>query len=144
MYEPSDWPDRIYVEEKYHPMYVELLEKGESERIPFKTHKEIFMYSVIFGVLSGRLKPIEKKKELIFEKYLDEKIDKPLIQCIYLLKEGNDDCIVDKKGAIELVQQYANAGFETLREIVNKSYDMVTSLANHLIEHQASSSGNEN
>jgi dnd system-associated protein 4 len=140
MYESVDWPDRLYVEEKYHSMYQDLLDKGESERIPFKTHKEIFMYSAILGVLSGQKKPIEKKKELIFEKYLDSKIDKPIIQCIYLMEEGNDESIVDKKGATELIQQYANGGFETLHEIITKGYDMVAALASYLIEHQSDSS----
>jgi hypothetical protein len=135
MYESTDWPDRIYVEEKYHSMYLELLSKGESERIPFKTLKEIFMYSAILGVLAGQKKSIEKKKELIFEKYLDSKIDKPIIQCIYLLEEGQDDSIIDKKEATELVQQYANAGFETLYAVVSKGYDMVKSLAHYLMEH---------
>lgn len=136
MYDIIDWPDRIYVEDKYHPMYHELMAKGENERVPFKSLKEIFMYSAVLGMLSGQKRPLEKKHELIFERYLDSKVDKPLIQCIYLLDEQNDDAIVDKKGAAELIQQYANAGFETLYEIVTKGYDMVASLAHYLIEHQ--------
>ncbi|MFZ0929707.1 MAG: hypothetical protein WAN11_13965 [Syntrophobacteraceae bacterium] len=140
MYDSTDWPDRIYVEKKYHPMYLELLAKGESERIPFKSLKEIFMYSAILGVLSGQKKPMDKKEELIFERYLDTKIDKPIIQCVYLLEEGSDDSIVDKKGAAELIQQYANAGFETLYGIVTKSYDMVASLSHYLIEHHIGAS----
>lgn len=134
MYEATDWPDRIYVEDKHHQMYVELLGKGENDRFAFKTHKEIFMYATLLGVLSGHKKPLEKKHELIFERYLDDRIDKPIIQCIYLLEEKNDESIIDRRGAAELAQQYANGGFETLYEAVKKGYDMVKSLANYLVE----------
>jgi dnd system-associated protein 4 len=144
MYEDTTWPDRIYIEEKYHPMYLELLGKGESHKVPFKTLKEIFMYAVALGVLADDKKPIEKKKELIFEKYLDSKMDKPILQCIYFLEEGNDDSIVDKKGAIELAQQYANVGFEKLYEVVTMGHDMIKTLSHYIIKEHIDESVGEN
>jgi len=110
MYEQTDWPDRIYIEEKNHPKHQEGYMKGEGPKV------------------------INKKKELILEKYLDSRIDKPLLICIYLLQEGKDECILDKRALIENAQGYANSGFDDLYEMLTKSHDMVISLANFLIE----------
>ena len=130
----TDWPDRLYIDNIHHEKYLELLGKGGGEVGPFQTLKEIFMYSVILGVLNDMQEPVKKKKELIFEKYLDSKTDKPLLQCIYLLATKKDESILDKKGAVELLQEYANGGFGLLYEIVNKGYDKVEALAHHLIK----------
>lgn len=135
MYVQTEWPDRIYVEEKNHEKYLELLSKSEDDRYPFKSMKEIFMFSLILGYLQEEEpKPLEKKKELIFEKYLDSKIDKPLIKCLYTLSKGNDESVLDKKGAIEAAQEYANRGFEILYDRVTKGHDMVISLTEFLME----------
>ena len=133
-YEDTDWPDRIYVEEENHLKYHELLSKAENDNVPFRSMKEIFMYSMILGYLYKEPSSINTRKELIFEKYLDQKVDKPIIQCIYLIKEGKDSCIVDRKGATKLAEEYANAGFNELYEVVTKGYDMVISLTEFLIE----------
>lgn len=133
-YKATEWPDRIYVEDDNHSKYKELESKAEDDNVPFRSMKEIFMFSLILGYLGNKTKKITKRKELIFEKYLDSKIDKPLIQSLYLIKEDNDSCIIDKKGATLMAEEYANAGFSDLYEKVVKGYDMVISLTEFLLE----------
>lgn len=133
-YQETEWPDRIYVEDTNHPKYHELLSKAEDDNVPFRSMKEIFMFSMILGYLHREPLKINKRKELIFEKYLDSKMDKPLIQCLYLMKEGMDSCIIDRRDTIRMAEEYANAGFNDLYEAVTKGYDMVISLTEHLIE----------
>ena len=135
MYEETDWPDRIRIDERHHAKYSELLSQSEDARYPFKTAKEIFMFSMVFGFLNKKEPtPVDKKKDVIFEKYLDSKIDKPLIKALYLMNEGKDDCVIDKKGAIFFAQDCANKGFDELYEIVTRGHDMVISLTEYLME----------
>lgn len=135
MYEQTDWPDRIYIDERHHAKYSELLSKSDDARYPFKTAKEIFMFSMVLGFLKKKEpSPVDKKKEVIMEKYLDSKVDKPLIKALYLMNEGKDDCIIDKKSAILFAQDCANNGFDELYDIVTRGHDMVISLTEYLME----------
>ena len=62
------------------------------EDVPAEVVKAIKFYE-LFGYLKNKEpKPIVKKDDLIFEKSLDSKTDKPLILAMYLLKTGDDDC----------------------------------------------------
>jgi hypothetical protein len=139
-----EWPNRIYIEEEHHAKYHELQSKGESDTVPFKAAKEVFMYSVILGFLNNRKIPTKSKKEVIFEHYLDSSIDKPLLECIYLIGTKQDEAILDKKSLTETMQEYANGGFELLYDIVSKGYDKVEALSHYLIQNHIQGSPMDN
>jgi hypothetical protein len=140
MHQVTDWPDRLYVEESNHSRYQELLSKGDKDSYPFKVMKEIFMFSLVLGYLSkGNPKPLDRRKELIHERFLDSKTDKPLIQAIYMLSHNCDrESILDKAAASKLAEEYANLGFDDLYEIVMKGEDMVISLTKFLVDNHIS------
>ena len=108
--------------------------RNHSDAEDYYKKKVLKSYESIEQYEEEEPKPLEKKKELIFEKYLDSKIDKPLIKCLYTLSKENDESVLDKKGAIEAAQEYANRGFEILCDTVTKGHDMVISLTEFLME----------
>ena len=132
------YPDKLYVEAEDHALYNEIRSKNDSEiLIPFRSLKEIFIFSGMIGWTLGQKKELSSRKELIYHHYLDEKFDKPLILAAYYDSCGKDIVEIDPVKAVNMFEEYANLGFKILfNEIIKKSYNKTYEIADYLINNK--------
>lgn len=98
---------RIYVAEKYFPVYHEV-----SGGNLFNQNSEFFILCVFVGEMNGRKEPIDKKQELCRAITLSD-YDKTAVKALYL---KHHHYLATFKEMIEYAEEYANGGFEWLLE----------------------------
>jgi len=99
----------------------------QKEKIYFDRMVDLFMLAVVHGFKLGIRKPLKNSKDIFKWSNFDEP-DRLIIQGIALLdnnKEGidNPDILNSKSEILQIVQEYANAGFDDLMVNLEASTD---------------------
>lgn len=133
----DSWPDRVYIEasqyEKVHNLYSKSSEGLRD--LPFKSLKEIILAAALLGYNLKRKEKLESKKEIIFTRYLDSTLDLPLVVCLAVAdNDGDVEIMNNKKGIIEIFQEYIKGGFDALYDTIKGGGDEIQNYAHYLLE----------
>ena len=130
----KEWPLRLGIDRKNHPLYKEL-----SEHDIFKTYaapmKEVFVYSMALGYYNKQYYPFESKVSPIPVGTLSNE-QKWLIYSIALSEQKNNPFILlDSEKVVSIAEEYANGGITDLYNWIMRPEqgDILNELDNHVM-----------
>lgn len=114
--------DRVAYSESVSSIYETLREdSGSVEVSPFKTFKDVFMFSVFLGFKKGvRQKlPPGPKKTIRLEVFTRE--DQDLLRAVALAEAGSPEILRSLSEVITIVEEYAHSGiYDVQTELLEK------------------------
>lgn len=111
----SDEPITLNIKKTDFPSYQEIL---ANSALKGRSTKEAFFLAAVLGFKKGHRISIKGgKKSYVRTEFLDKK-DKTLMNAIAIKEMGNPDIIDDQKEVFNIVEEYANAGFRELKDMV--------------------------
>ena len=111
--------ETVVIEESAHEIYKQFTEGSNVQSIPFRTMKDVFMWSVCLGVQQDKKRPLTGKKVTIFRwAQFDAQIDVPLFKAIAIADSGDINILLKRNEILSLVEEYANGGIYDLRDIL--------------------------
>lgn len=132
----KDRRDSVYIEAEYHPLYKQLTDGGDA---PFKTMKDVFMTAMLLGYRLGAPRELVKRHMIFKTSAFIPGIDLPVLRAVALGPKGNVEAMISENQMLSIAEEYANAGFATLRaEVVDRpgvSMNNLVLLLTNLYEH---------
>jgi dnd system-associated protein 4 len=108
--------DTVAIDESVHEIYKQLTEGGDPVSVPFRTMKDVFMWSAVLGHSKGERRPLTGKRITIFRwAQFIEQIDIPLLKALAIAEEGEVKVILSQNEILNIAEEYANAGIHELR-----------------------------
>jgi dnd system-associated protein 4 len=115
--------DIIYIEEQWHSLFKQLTETNDVSAAPFRTMKDMFMWSASIGFERGTRKQITGKKVGIFRwAQFSPQVDVPLLKALAIADTGDVAVLQDLEKVLVVVQEYANAGICELQQTLLEEY----------------------
>lgn len=115
--------DSIYIEEQWHALFKQLTETNDAYAAPFRTMKDMFMWSASVGFQRGDRKPLTGKKIGIFRwAQFSPQVDVPLLKALAIADTGDVAVLQDLEKVLLVVQEYANAGIYELQQALLEEY----------------------
>ena len=112
-------PDYVYIDESYHPLYVNLRESEEGEKQPpFKGMKNLFMLAAFIGFLQDKWVPLGTNRRNIFARTVFKQDDLVLLRTLALAKTENPEVLLNEKEIQSIAEGYANGGIIVIKEQV--------------------------
>lgn len=87
---------------------------------------DLFLFATALGLSEGRRKPLANKESFVRTSYVEKEF--PLYRCL-LFKDSiqnnldNIDLIQEMDNSFNIAEEYANVGFEKLKEILSQKTD---------------------
>jgi dnd system-associated protein 4 len=111
--------DTVVVEESAHEIYKQLTEGSNTQSVPFRTMKDVFMWAVCLGAQQGKKRPLIGKKVTVFRwAQFDAQVDVPLFKAIAIADSGDINILLKRNEILSLAEEYANAGIYDLRDLL--------------------------
>ena len=115
-------PDYVYIDESYHPLYVNLKESQEGEKQPpFKGMKNLFMLAAFIGFLQDKWVPLGTNRRNIFARTVFKQDDLVLLRTLALAKTENPEVLLNEKEIQSIAEGYANGGIIVIKEQVEEA-----------------------
>ncbi|NWJ95391.1 MAG: hypothetical protein HXX20_06360 [Chloroflexi bacterium] len=115
--------DSIYIEEQWHPLFKQFTDTTDVYAAPFRTMKDMFMWSASIGFQRGDRKPLTGKKIGIFRwAQFSPQVDVPLLKALAIADTGDVAVLQDSEKVLVVVQEYANAGICELQQTLLEEY----------------------
>ena len=114
--------DGIFIDEAVHHIYKELTDGNDPEASPFKTMKDVFMWSASLGYKIGERRPLTSRTMVFRWAQLSEQIDVPLVKAIAIADKEELGVLSSQGDVLDIVEEYANAGVHELRSSVLDEY----------------------
>lgn len=115
--------DTVSIDETVHEIYKQLTDGNNIITSPFRTMKDVFMWSVCLGVQKGQKKALMGKKVSVFRwAQFDSQIDVPLLKAIAIAQSGDVSILLKRNDILTLAEEYANEGIYELRAGVMGEY----------------------
>ena len=110
--------DTVMIDDAVHDIYKRLTEGADPVDVPFRTMKDVFMWAASLGYKKGERKSIQGKRTTIFRwAQLSPQTDIPLIKAMAIANCDDVDVLLDQENILNVVEEYANAGIENLKNI---------------------------
>jgi len=111
--------DTVTIDESVHYIYKELTDGTDPVTVPFKTMKDVFLWSASLGYRRGERRPIVGKKLTIFRwAQFNFQTDIPVVRAISLADGIDINVLLKQDEILTIVEEYANAGIHDLRSNV--------------------------
>jgi dnd system-associated protein 4 len=115
--------ESIYIEEQWHSFFKQLTETNDPNAAPFRTMKDMFLWSASIGFQRRDRKPLNGKKTAIFRwAQFDPQIDVPLLKALAIADTGDVTVLQNLEQVLLIVQEYANAGISELQQTLLQEY----------------------
>lgn len=109
---------RVYVDEKAHPIFIELT-KGSAEKsedVPFVKMPDLFIAAACIGAKENRFKELSKKKDIFYADALDGKIQIPILITLAYKYTNDLEQLGDAREILNIAEGWANGGIYSLHE----------------------------
>jgi len=109
---------RVNVDEKAHPIFIELT-RGAADRpedVPFAKMPDLFVAAACIGAKENRFKELSKKKDVFYADALDGKIHIPILITLAHKYTNDLDQLSDARGILNIAEGWANGGIYILHE----------------------------
>lgn len=112
---PEDNRDTVNIDTAVHSIYKELSEGTDIEASPFKTMKDIFMWSACLGYKIGERKPLSSKTMIFRWAQFSSQEDTPLLKAIAIADSEGLEVLRSQDQILSVIEEYANAGIYELK-----------------------------
>lgn len=134
--------DGVNIDESTHAIYKRLTgadadpsEKPSADSAPFKTMKDVFMWSASLGARSGKRRALTKKVKLFDWGVLSQDVDRPCITAIALADTKDIETLLDQDAVLTIAEEYANEGIHELNSrLLENGRQALTNLVSFLGE----------
>ena len=111
---------RVNVEEKAHPIYIELTRGSadKAEDVPFVKMPDLFVAAACIGAKENKYKELSKKKDIFYADALDAKIQIPILITLAYKYTNDLDKLTDARYILNIAEAWANGGINLLHEQV--------------------------
>ena len=109
---------RVNVDEKAHPIFIELT-KGSAEQaedVPFVKMPDLFVAAACVGAKENRFKELSKKKDVFYADALDWKVQIPILITLAYKYTNDLDKLTDARYILNIAEGWANGGIYILHE----------------------------
>jgi len=111
--------DTVVIEEKAHEIYKQFTEGNNTQSVPFRTMKDVFMWATCLGAQQGKRRPLTGKRVTVFRwAQFDIQVDVPLLKAIAIVDCGNVNILLNRNDILSLIEEYANGGIYDLHNIL--------------------------
>jgi len=137
--------DGVNIDESTHAIYKRLTgadadptEKPNADSTPFRTMKDVFMWSLCLGARSGRRRALAKKVKLFDWGVFSQDVDRPCITAIALAETKDIETLLDQDVVLTIAEEYANEGVHELNSrLLENGKQPLTNLVSFLGEMEA-------
>lgn len=115
MSESREVRDLVYIDNSVHEAYKRLTDGNDPESVPFRQMKDVFMWAMALGYISGSRQPLNKKKTGVFRwAQFSPQLDIPFIKAVALVTNEDVNVLLNREELLTIAEEYANAGIHQL------------------------------
>src|SRR6476620_11363999 len=106
--------DTVAIDKSVHAIYQELTSGTDPVITPFRSMKDVFMWSMLLGVRAGERRPLERREVIFRWGQFSAEIDVPLIKAVALAMEGDVAVLASRNAMLTTAEEFANGGVHVL------------------------------
>jgi dnd system-associated protein 4 len=108
--------DTVVIDEAVHDIYKQLTEGNDPVGVPFRTMKDVFMWSACLGHRLGERRPLTGKRVTIFRwAQFTPQTDVHLLKALAIADSSDVNVLLSQDEILIIAEEYANDGIHELR-----------------------------